>query len=194
MHAKSSLHQFAAPAARGYPLVKPTPVAVSATYGVRAGRPQAKLCKLGVCQQQTCTRSTAIYIYTCVRHRAQGSVIKEASHKNFQVIVKNLHTFDGKNATDFIEWYEKIRISLNIYDKAAFRVLQGAPVPSAATDTDGFKLAAFNMANKDLYNVLFFTTKGAVCSIVRRFAGKTLDKGSRHGQRVWAALREKFDD
>ena len=36
----------------------------------------------------------------------------EASHKNFQVIVKNVHTFDGKNAPDFIEWYEKIRISL----------------------------------------------------------------------------------
>ena len=36
----------------------------------------------------------------------------EASHKNFQVTVKNVHTFDGKNAADFIEWYEKIRISL----------------------------------------------------------------------------------
>ena len=45
----------------------------------------------------------------------------EASLKNFEVIVKNVHTFDGKNAADFIEWYEKIRISLNIYDKAAFR-------------------------------------------------------------------------
>ena len=66
----------------------------------------------------------------------------EASHENFQVIVKNVHTFDGKNAADFIEWYEKIRISLNIYDKAAFRVLQGESVPYAATDTDGSKLAA----------------------------------------------------
>ena len=66
----------------------------------------------------------------------------EASHKNYQVIVKNVHTFDGKNAVDFIEWYEEIRISLNIYDEATFRVLQGAPVPSAATDTDGSKLAA----------------------------------------------------
>ena len=56
--------------------------------------------------------------------------------------MKNVHTFDGKNAADFIEWYEKIRISMNIYDNAAFRVLQGAPVPSAATDTDGSKLAA----------------------------------------------------
>ena len=112
---------------------------------------------------------------------------------NFQVIVKNVHAFDGKNATDFIEWYEKIRISLNIYDKAGFRVLQGTPVPSAATDTDGSKLAAWNTANEDLYNVLSFTTKGAACSVVCCFAGKTLDEGSGHGKRAWAALRETLD-
>ena len=83
-------------------------------------------------------------------------------------------------------------LSLNIYAKAAFRVLRGAPVPSAAADTDGSKLAAWNTANENLYNVLFFTTKGAACSAVRRFAGKTLDEGSGHGQRAWAARREKF--
>ena len=37
----------------------------------------------------------------------------ETSHKNFQLILKNVHTFDGKNAADFHEWCEKIRISLN---------------------------------------------------------------------------------
>ena len=50
----------------------------------------------------------------------------EACHKNFQVIMKNFHTVDGKNAAHFIGWYEKIRISLNIYDKAAFGVLTGS--------------------------------------------------------------------
>ena len=44
----------------------------------------------------------------------------EASHRNFQVVVKNVHSFDGKDAANFIEWYEKIRISLNIYNRAAF--------------------------------------------------------------------------
>ena len=44
----------------------------------------------------------------------------EASHKNFRLIVKNVHTSDGKHAVDFIEWYEKIRISLKIYDKGRF--------------------------------------------------------------------------
>ena len=117
-----------------------------------------------------------------------------AFHNNFQVVVKNVHTFDGKNAAYFIEWYEKIRISLNIYDKAAFRVLQGAPVASAVKDTDGSKLAAWSTAHENLYNVLFFATKGAACSVVRHFAGKTLDEGSGHGQCAWAALREKFDD
>ena len=107
--------------------------------------------------------------------------------------MKNIHTLDGKNAAEFIEWYKLIRISLNIHDKAAFRVPQGAPVPSAATDTDGSKLTTWSMANEGLYNVMFFTTKDAACSVVRRFAGKTLDEGSRHGQRAWATLREKFD-
>ena len=106
------------------------------------------------------------------------------------MIVKNVHTFDFKNAADFIEWYENIRISLNIYGEAAFRVLQGAPVPSAAKDTDGSKLTTWNTANEDLYNVLFITTKGAACSVVRRLNGKTLHEGSGHEQRAWAAFRE----
>ena len=54
--------------------------------------------------------------------RVRGVV--EAYPNNFQVIVKNVHTFDTKNAADFIEWYEKIRISLSIYDKTIFRVLK----------------------------------------------------------------------
>ena len=41
--------------------------------------------------------------------------------------------------------------------------------------------------------MLFFTTKGATCSVVPRFAGKTLDEGSGHGKRAWAAVHEKFD-
>ena len=174
-------------------MVKNTPVTVSATHGARDGRPQAERCKFGVCQQRACTRSTAIYIYPRVHHRTQESVVMEASHKNFQVIVKNGHTFDDKNAADFIEWYENIHFSFNSYGKVTFRVLQGVPVPSAATDTDGSKLATWNTANEDLYNVLLCTTKGAACSVIRRFAGNTLNEGSEREQRPWAALRERFD-
>ena len=36
----------------------------------------------------------------------------EASHTNLQVIVKNVHTFDGKNAVDFIDWYEISALTL----------------------------------------------------------------------------------
>ena len=49
------------------------------------------------------------------------------------------------------------------------------------------------MANEDSYNVLFFTTKGAEYSVVRRFAGKILGEGPEHGQRALVALRETFD-
>ena len=120
----------------------------------------------------------------------------EASHKNFQVIVKNVHAFDGKNAADFIEWYEKIRISLNIYDKAAFRIQQGAPVPSAATGTDGSKVAAWNTASEDLYNMQFFTTKGAASSaaLQARHSTRAQDTDNARGPpfaKSLTAIREK---
>ena len=41
--------------------------------------------------------------------------------------------------------------------------------------------------------MLFFTTKGAACAVLRRFTANTLDEGSGHGQCAWAALRVKFD-
>ena len=89
----------------------------------------------------------------------------EASYSNFQVIGKNVHTVDGKNAADFIEWYKKIRISLDIYDKAAFRVPQGAPVPSAATDTDGSKLSLGHDQRGLVKRAVFHNER---CSMLRR--------------------------
>ena len=118
--------------------------------------------------------------------------------KNFQEIVKNVHTFDGKYTADFIVWHEKIRISLNIYlrCKAIFRVLLGESQLPAATAGDNNAVnrrAVWDTAIEDLYSALFFTTKGEACSVVRRFSGKTLNDGSEHRQRAWAALRKTFD-
>ena len=45
----------------------------------------------------------------------------DGTNKNFHVIVKSVHTSDGKKSTvEFIVWHE---ISINIYDKTVFRVL-----------------------------------------------------------------------
>ena len=44
-----------------------------------------------------------------------------------------------------------------------------------------------------IYNIFLSMTKGAACSIVRRFAGKTLVGGSGHGKHARAALRETYD-
>ena len=101
-------------------------------------------------------------------------------NKNFEVIVKNVHTFDGKNAADFIVRCEKICNSLNIYDKPVFRVLLVESQPPAVTVGDNNaanRRAVWDTANEDLYNVLFLMTKGKACSAVWRFAGKTLDDG-----------------
>ena len=107
----------------------------------------------------------------------------DRTNKNFQGIAKNAYAFGGKNVADIIVWHEKIRISLNIYDKAVFRVVLRQPQPPAATTGDNNaanRCALWEASNEDLYNVFF--TKGAACFVVRRFAGKTLGGESEHGQ------------
>ena len=111
-----------------------------------------------------------LHLHSC-SSLSLGSVAMHETNKKFQVIVKNVHTFNGKNAGDFIVWYEKIRISLDIYDRAVFGVLLGesqSPVPTVG-DTNAVKQrAVWNTANEDLYTVLFFTMKGAACPVFHR--------------------------
>ena len=65
---------------------------------------------------------------------------------------------------------------------------------AAAGDNNTANLRAlWDTDSEDLFNVLFFTTKGGACFVVHRFAGKRLGDGSGHEQRAWAALRKKFD-
>ena len=117
----------------------------------------------------------------------------DKTNKKFQVIVKNVHNFYGKNVVDFFVGHEKISTSLNIYDKAVLRVLLGESQPPAAVTGDSNaanRQTVGDTSNEDFYNVFFFTTKGATCSVARCFAGKTLGDGSGHGRRAWVALRE----
>ena len=96
------------------------------------------------------------------------------------MIVKNANTFDGKNAADVIVWHEKIFISVNIYDKAVFGVLLGELQPALVTAGDNntvSRRAICDMANEDLYSVVFFTTKGSACFIVRASKARYLVTG-----------------
>ena len=109
----------------------------------------------------------------------------DGTNNNFQVIVKNFPTFDGKNTVDFIMWQEKIRVRLNVYDKAVFRVLLGESQPPAAT-TGNNNAPNCVLFGKRLINISTASSflPQRECSIVGRFAGKTLGDGSGHGQRA----------
>ena len=49
---------------------------------------------------------------------------------NVQYVVKQVSTFDGKNADYFREWYSKLRVNLSLYSKPIFEVVQRLQRPS----------------------------------------------------------------
>ena len=49
---------------------------------------------------------------------------------NVQHVVKQVSKFDGKNADDFLEWSSKLRVSLSLYSKPIFEIVQGSQRPS----------------------------------------------------------------
>ena len=53
--------------------------------------------------------------------------------------------------------------------------------------------ATWDIANQNIFCVLFCTTSGSAFSVVRRFEGKRLQDGPGHSQQAWVSLYEKFD-
>ena len=49
---------------------------------------------------------------------------------NVQHVVKQVSNFDGKNADNFLEWSCKLRVSLLLYSKPIFEIIQGSQRPS----------------------------------------------------------------
>ena len=99
---------------------------------------------------------------------------------NFHVIVKQITTFDGRRAYEFLEWDSKLRASLSEYNKTIFNVLQGQERPSEFDADLETTRVTLNAANQDLYSVLFFTF-GSAFFVVWRFQGKTPAAEAGHG-------------
>ena len=112
---------------------------------------------------------------------------------NVQHVVKQVSKFDGKNADDFLEWSSKLRVSLSLYSKPIFEIVQGLQRPSDLDNDQVTARESWDDANHNLVSILFVTTFGSAFSVVRRFEGKTREDGVGHGQDAWGALREKFD-
>ena len=45
---------------------------------------------------------------------------------NVQHVVKQVSKLDGKNADDFLKWSSKLRVSLSLYSKPIFEIVQGS--------------------------------------------------------------------
>ena len=119
--------------------------------------------------------------------------MNDSSTNNFHAIVKQVNKFDGKRAGDFLEWQSKLRTALSLYNRKIYNVLQGEQRPSNEDPDGATARVTWDIANQNLFGVLFFATTGSAFSVVRRFEGKRPQDGPGHGQQAWAALCEKFD-
>ena len=108
-------------------------------------------------------------------------------------MVKQVSKFDGKNADDFLEWSSKLRVSLSLYSKPIFEIVQESQRPSGLDTDQVTSREGGDDANHNLFSILCITTSGPAFSVVRRFEGKRREGGVGHGQDAWAALRETFD-
>ena len=108
-------------------------------------------------------------------------------------MVKQVSKFDGKNAVDFLEWSSKLRVSLSLYNKPIFEIVQGSQRPSGLDNDQVTAREGWDDAHHNLFSILYFTTSGPAFSVVRRFEGKRREDRVGHGQDAWTALREKFD-
>ena len=98
--------------------------------------------------------------------------------------------FDGKNADGFLEWSSKLRVSLSLYSKPTFEIVQGSQRPSDLDNDQVTARESWDDVNHHLFSILFFTASSPAFSVVRRFERKTLEDGVGHGQDAWGALRE----
>ena len=108
-------------------------------------------------------------------------------------MVKQVSKFDGKNADDFLAWSSKLRVSLSLYSKPIFEIVQESQRPSDLDNNEVTASEGWDNANHILFSILYFTTSGPAFSVVRRFERKRREDGVGHGQDAWAALCEKFD-
>ena len=110
-----------------------------------------------------------------------------------QHVVKQVSKFDGKNGGDFLEWSSKLRVSLSLYSKPIFEIVQGSQRPSGLDNDQVTAREGWNDANHNLFSILYFTISDPAFSVVRRFEGNTREDGVGNGKDAWGALREKFD-
>ena len=75
---------------------------------------------------------------------------------SIQAIVNLYPRCDGKDKTQFLEYNDKLRVSLSFHRQSVAGILQGEPKPTTAQTSPA--VATWTRANENLFGILFFTT------------------------------------
>ena len=110
---------------------------------------------------------------------------------SIQAIVNLYPRFDGKDKTQFLEYKDKLRVSLSFHRQSVAAILQGEPKPTTAQNSPA--VATWTRANENLFGILFFTTELSAHNVVKRHMGKTREDGVGNGQAAWNALEKKYN-
>ena len=110
---------------------------------------------------------------------------------SIQAIVNLYPRFDGKDKTQFLEYKDKLRVSLSFHRQSVAAILQGEPKPTTAQNSPA--VATWTRANENRFGVLFFTTERSAHNVVKKHMGKTREDGVSNGETAWNALEKKYN-
>ena len=110
---------------------------------------------------------------------------------SIQTIVNLYPRFDGKYKAHFLEYNDKLRVSLSFHRQSVAAILLGEPKPTTAQNSP--TVATWTRANENLFGILFFTTERSAHNVVKKHMGKTREDGVGNGQAAWNALEKKYN-
>ena len=111
---------------------------------------------------------------------------------SIQAIVNLYPRFDGKDKTQFLEYKDKLRVSLSSHRRSVAAILQGEPKPTTAQKSPA--VATWTRANEKRFGILFFTTERFAHNVMKtHMMGKTWEDGVGNGQAAWNALEKKYN-
>ena len=72
-------------------------------------------------------------------------------------MVKQVSKFDGNNDDEVLEWTSKLRVSLSLYSKSIFEIVQRLQGPSYLDNDQASARKGWDDTNHNLYSILYFT-------------------------------------
>ena len=105
---------------------------------------------------------------------------------SIQVIVNLYPRFNGKDTSQFLEYKNKLRVSLSFHRQSIAAILQGEPKLTTAQNSPA--VATWTRANENLFGILFFTTERSAHNVVKKHMGQTREDGVGNGQEACNAL------